>query len=138
MKAKDIQKRRIASFRQLAGEELAASVALAAGNRRQSVYLLQQAVEKMVRGVLESHSIPAGATHNIRALADLLPPGHALIERFKTFDELTPAATRYRYPTSEGHILDISEDRLKRLIEAVKALQLEIDPLLAQAIAELE
>ncbi len=108
MTAWEIRKRRIAAFRQLADEELSASIALANRSRRQSVYLLQQSVEKLVRGMLEASSIPAGPTHNIRSLAESLPLGHPLIERFKAFDELTPAATRYRYPTSQGHLPDTS------------------------------
>ncbi|MNU01293.1 hypothetical protein D3C72_2446500 [compost metagenome] len=60
--------------------------------------------------------------HNIRGLADLLPKGHALFARFVALDELSPAATRYRYPSARGTVADFDERRLEMLLPEVAAL----------------
>ena len=83
MTAADHRRRRIASFMTLAFEEL-------------------KAAEKLLRAVLEIESIPAGPTHNLRTLADLLDKGHALKPEFLAVEEWSSAATRFRYPSGSG------------------------------------
>jgi hypothetical protein len=53
-------------------------------------------VEKLLRAVLEAEGVPVGPTHNIRQLADMLPPDHVLKARFLEFETLSSAATRFR------------------------------------------
>jgi HEPN domain-containing protein len=49
---------------------------------RQSAFFQQQAAEKLLRAVLEVDGIPAGPTHNLRTLTDLLDTSHALRSEF--------------------------------------------------------
>lgn len=125
------QARRIDSFLAVADEELAAAKQLAPILPRQGAYFLQQSVEKLVRATLEVEQIPAGATHNLRFLADLLPTQHPLKSAFVAFDDLTPASTRYRYPTASGALVPVSADsvlpRIAEVEELVKNVRHYID-----------
>ncbi len=96
---------------------------------RQSAFSQQQCVEKLLCAVIESEDIPAGPTHNLRTLADLLPREHKLKATFLAFEELSSAATRYRYPSGSGDAPKVSAEtvrerqgRLASLREAVKVL----------------
>lgn len=121
MSADSQRQRRIASFLTLASEELAAAGTLLDKLPRQGAYFQQQAVEKLLRAVLEVEAIPAGPSHNIRALADLLPKDHVLKARFVGFEDLSSAATRFRYPTASGAIASVSAvDAIRRQEEIVK------------------
>ncbi|MGV8936835.1 MAG: HEPN domain-containing protein [Allorhizobium sp.] len=126
----ELQKRRVLSFLALAEEELAVAIEIREKHNRQAAYFLQQSVEKLVRGVLETETIPAGPMHSIRGLAALLPQGHWLRDRFVEFDELSSAATRYRYPSPQGGLSGFNEDRLRHLIVQVKHLLDEVSPIL--------
>jgi HEPN domain-containing protein len=66
--ASDHRRRRIASFLMLANEEMRAAEMLLQTLPRQSAFFQQQAAEKLVRAVLEVEGVPAGPTHNLRAL----------------------------------------------------------------------
>lgn len=123
MTPEELQRLRVKSFLQLAREEFEVALELREKHRRQAAYFLQRSVEKLLRGVLETESIPAGPMHNIRGLADLLPKGHALYARFLELDELSPAATRYRYPSPRGTVADFDDGRLKALLPKVEALK---------------
>ncbi|MDH6267139.1 HEPN domain-containing protein [Rhizobium sp. SG_E_25_P2] len=122
MTPEDLQRLRVRSFLQLAKEEFDVAMQLRTDHRRQAAYFLQQSVEKLLRGVLETESVPAGTMHNIRGLADLLPKGHVLFERFLELDELSPAATRYRYPSPKGTLADFDDSRFDVLTPKVEAL----------------
>jgi len=122
MTPEELQKLRVKSFLQLAREEFEVALELREKHRRQAAYFLQQSVEKLLRGILETESIPAGPMHNIRGLADLLPKGHALHARFVELDELSPAATRYRYPSPRGTVSDFDDRRMQSLLPLVDAL----------------
>ena len=126
----ELQKRRVLSFLTLAEEELAVAIEIQEKHNRQAAYFLQQSVEKMVRGVLETETIPAGPMHSIRGLAALLPQGHRFRDRFVEFDELSSAATRYRYPSPQGGLIGFNEDRLRHLIIQVQHLLEEVSPVL--------
>jgi HEPN domain-containing protein len=69
---------------------------------RQSAFFQQQAAEKLVRAVLEVEGVPAGPTHNLRALTDLLKADNPTKPEFLAVDEWSSAATRFRYPTGSG------------------------------------
>ena len=122
MTPEELQRLRVNSFLQLAKEEWEVASEIRGKHRRQAAYFLQQCVEKLLRGVLETESVPAGPMHNIRGLADLLPKEHPLFDRFLELDELSPAATRYRYPSPRGTVADFDERRLAALLPKVEAL----------------
>ncbi|WP_363348240.1 HEPN domain-containing protein [Methylocystis echinoides] len=90
MSAEAQRRRRIASFLSLAEEEFGAAGMLLARLPRQAAYFQQQCVEKLLRAVLEAEGVPVGPTHNIRQLADMLPPDHVLKARFLEFETLVP------------------------------------------------
>src|SRR5688572_8766015 len=94
----ELQRRRSRAFLSLTEEEFSVAVQLQREHRRQSAYFLQQCVEKLLRGVLEVEGRPAGTSHSIRGLSELLPAEHALKSQFVALDELSSASTRYRYP----------------------------------------
>jgi HEPN domain-containing protein len=100
--AADHRQRRIATFMTLAFEELKAAEMLLGSLPRQSAFFQQQAAEKLLRAVLEIESIPAGPTHNLRTLTDLLDKGHALKPEFLAVEEWSSAATRFRYPSARA------------------------------------
>ena len=99
-----IKQARIASYMQIAADELAGARQLMDTLPRQSAFFMQQCVEKLLRAVLENDEYLAGNTHSIEALARLLPDHHLLKALFASFDDLSGAATRYRYPTERGVI----------------------------------
>ncbi len=99
-----IKQARIASFLQLASEELESARYLMLPLPKQSAFFMQQAVEKLLRAVLEKEDCLAGITHSIEALAALLPTQHPLRAVFMSFDDISGAATRFRYPTETGNL----------------------------------
>ncbi len=62
----ELRRLRILSFLQLAREELDVALEIKANHRRQAAYFLQQSVEKLLRGVLETEAwrtcFPMGTT----------------------------------------------------------------------------
>jgi HEPN domain-containing protein len=117
---------RVAAFMTLSREELAAAEKLKDILPRQAAYFLQQAVEKMVRAVLEHEGIPAGTAHNLHYLAGLLPSEHALRSRFAAFEHLSAAATRYRYPSPSGSLSRVSAEDVGREFASVAGLLGEV------------
>jgi HEPN domain-containing protein len=95
---------RVDAFLKIAFEEREAATRLADPLPRQAIYFVQQAVEKLLRGVLEAEGVPAGVSHNLRYLCELLPEGHALKAMFMEFETLSAASTRYRYPSVTGKL----------------------------------
>jgi len=83
--ASDLRRRRIAAFLQIADEEAQAAATLLGLLPRQCAFFQQQCVEKLLRAVLEAEDVPAGPTHNLRTLADLLPRDHGLRSTFLAF-----------------------------------------------------
>jgi len=122
MSPEELRRLRVRAFQQLAEQELDAARLLAQGHAGQSAYFLQQSVEKLARGLLEMLDIPVGPTHNIHQLAVLMGEKPEWSARFVALDELSVAATRYRYPGPKGNLATISQDRLDRLMADVEAL----------------
>lgn len=122
MTPEELKFARVRSFLLLSREEFEAAKALQSKHRRQSVYLLQQAVEKALRGILEIEGKVAGPMHSIRGLAELLAKDHPLREAFLELDPLSAAATRYRYPTASGTVVDIGDTRLAELADVAETL----------------
>jgi HEPN domain-containing protein len=120
-----VKNARIAAFLQIAEEELEGARRLADVLPKQASFFLQQTVEKLARAVLEFETIPAGITHSIDALANLLPEGHILKQKLMAFEDLSSAATRYRYPTERGTLRTLNTSQVKAKLEAVELLHAE-------------
>ena len=118
--------KRIDAFLIIADQELAAAAQLKAPLPRQAQYFLQQTVEKLIRAVLESLEIVAGTSHQLFSLAAMLPQSHPLRERFQTFEYLSNASTRYRYPSSAGAVHDVSSEAVGATFEDVTCLRDEV------------
>ncbi len=100
------QRDRIAAFLHLAQEELDAASWLVERSPRQSAYLVQQSAEKLTRAILTDADVKFGTGHNLAQMAEALPDDHPWIEKILPLDRYSPAATRYRYPTMAGRLLD--------------------------------
>lgn len=122
MTPEELRLQRIRSFVQLAEEEFEVAMEIKAKHHRQAAYFLQQCVEKLLRCVLEMEAVQAGTMHNIRGLVDLLPKGHLLAERFLELDELSPAATRYRYPGPKGTVADFDRRKFDSIVPKIETL----------------
>lgn len=126
MTPEELQQQRVRSFLQLAQEEFDVAMEIKGKHRRQAAYFLQQCVEKLLRAMLEMDRIPAGTMHNIRGLVDLLPRGHVMAERFLELDVLSPAATRYRYPSPKGTVADFDARQFDVLVPKIDALMQDV------------
>ena len=118
--------KRVEAFLQIAEEELSAAKRLQAPLPRQAQYFLQQSVEKLIRATLEASEVPAGTSHSLSFLAGLLPPSHPLRARFAAFEDLSSAATHYRYPTGTGVVHNISSDEVLADLTRVEQLREEV------------
>lgn len=74
----------------------------------------QQSVEKALKAILISHSIPASRTHNIRTLIDTIPKKLAIPDRVQEASILSDYAVMARYP---GDVEPVEE---KEYLEAVE------------------
>jgi HEPN domain-containing protein len=105
MDAHSLKRKRIDAFLTLSLKDVTVARKLLPDFAEHAAFNMQQAVEKMIRAVLEHEQIVAGNSHNIRQLAELLPNDHLWREKFDAMDHLSSSATRFRYPTSTGNIL---------------------------------
>lgn len=126
MSGEDHHWRRIHSFFVLAEEEANAAALLISPNPRQAAFFQQQAVEKMIRALIELERVAAGPTHSLGALADLLGPEHPMRERLKNFDEISSAAAKFRYPTGRGSVPTVDRDTLLQRQSAITVLMSDV------------
>jgi HEPN domain-containing protein len=116
-----------ASFLTLAGDELKAAEALLPRHGRQASFHLQQAAERLIQAVLTVEGVSFARTHQLGALAALLPEEHPWRADLAALDDLTSHATAYRFPLPNGGVpvapdereLAAALDRLARALEAV-------------------
>ena len=127
--------KRVRAFLTIASEELDAARKLATPLPRQGQYFLQQAVEKLLRAVIEVEGAKAGISHNLGYLAGLLPAAHEFRERFEAFDHLSGASTRYRYPNDDGRIATVSAQSVLTDIEKVETLDADVRRFCERALA---
>ncbi len=99
-----VQRKRVDAFLRLAEEELQAARQLAPSLPRQAAYLTQQSAEKLARAILTDAGVKYGTGHNLAQMAGALPAEHPWIEKILPLNKLSPAATRYRYPSTEGRL----------------------------------
>ncbi len=121
-----IRRRRIDGFLLIAGEELDGASRFAEPLPRQAAYFLQQSVEKLLRAVLELELVPAGPSHNIMALAELLPADHELKAVFLALDDLSTASTRYRYPNERGIVRSVDPQQVQKRLSDVRSLDQQV------------
>ena len=128
----ELRLRRVEGFRKIASEELSAAKLLSGEHRPQAAYFLQQTVEKLARGVLEIDDIPVGPTHQIHQLSRMMSGREELASRFAKLDELSSAATKFRYPGPTGQVSDISAQRLTYLMSEVEKLNADVAAVLSE------
>ena len=89
-----------------------------------AAYHCQQAAEKLVKAVLVEANIAFPKTHDIAALVGLLPSGHRLKDRQKSFEKLTPYGVAYRYPSEDEWEVPTaaSIEDWKREIDAARSM----------------
>lgn len=133
MNAHNHRLKRIRSFLVLAEEERLAATRLMQDLPRQAAFFTQQAVEKLLRAVIEAEDCVAGRTHNIRELISILPQDNPLRDHFLAFEDLSSAATRYRYPMGGGGLAEPEPDEtLKEDLKRIKDLQTHVLHFLTQ------
>ena len=98
--------RRIKSFMIIGREEEEAAISLLPRFPRQASFFAQQAVEKLLRAVIEAEDKNPGLGHNIRELTSFLSANHPLRSMFLEHEDVSSAATRFRYPTGGGGIAE--------------------------------
>ena len=102
---------RAESFLALARNDLAAAKTLQVTDPGNAAFHLQQAAEKLVKAALSIEDIPVALTHQIGALAAMLPDDHPLRADLAAFDPFSSsghqraircpaAACRGRHPHS--------------------------------------
>ena len=106
-----VRDKRIKAFLQLADEELLAAKLLVRQAPRQAAYLCQQCAEKGARAILTDAGVPFGTGHSLEQMAAALPEAHAWTERIRALEKHSPAATRYRYPSSTGRLFDLPDSQ---------------------------
>lgn len=116
--------KRIRAFMTIADREMRGARLLTGDLLGQGMFLAQQAVEKLLRAVIEPEGLVAGPTHNLRELARILGVEHPLYDDFIALDTLSPAATRYRYPSGAGRLADLPpEDEFEASLRSIAGLQ---------------
>jgi HEPN domain-containing protein len=94
---------------------------------RTARYHVQQSAEKAVKALLEHRGANPGREHRFEFLAEMFPEGDPWRSRIQGLDELSPAATTHRYPTSEGRMLPLPpRERVEREITVVAQLVQDI------------
>lgn len=119
---------RAESFIVLARRDLDLARLVSAKDPGNAAFHLQQAAEKLAKAVLDVEGIPSGATHQIGALAAMLPADHVFRPDFAAFDRFSSFATSTRYPMPGGGLPRLpAKDFLAQGIREVASLVDEID-----------
>jgi HEPN domain-containing protein len=122
-------RREVAGFLALAREDLAVAGELLAGHGRAAAFHLQQAAEKLIKAVLTLEGIAFPRSHQLGALAALLPEEHAWRADLMALDHLTSHATALRYPLPGGGLpLDPTKADLAASLRQIAALLDALEP----------
>ncbi|HYE00013.1 MAG TPA: HEPN domain-containing protein [Alphaproteobacteria bacterium] len=88
----------------------------------------QQAVEKLLKGVLAADDRIAARTHDIAELLRQLGADHPLAAAFAPLDHLTVFAVQFRYPAMIGDEPDPpTPEAVTAWLGAIEALKLAVD-----------
>jgi hypothetical protein len=117
---------RAESFIALARNDLELARLVSARDPGNAAFHLQQAAEKLAKAVLDIEGIPSGATHQIGALAALLPTDHVFRPDLAAFDRFSSYATSTPLPGGGLPRLP-AKDFLAEGIREVASLVDEID-----------
>ena len=114
----------IASYFQLAEEGLkAANILLRADQFRDATYFAQRVTERIARALLTHAGRAFGTAHNLGQMAAALPADHPFMSRIKALDELSTAATKFRYPSPTGRLASPPPaDVLRRTLDDIEVL----------------
>jgi HEPN domain-containing protein len=126
MDAKSLKQKRTAAFLELVQRDISAARKLLPDMPGHAAFQVQQAAEKLLRAVLEHEQTIASPTHSLRQLAQLLPKDHRWRDAFDELDRISSAATRYRYPTSAGNLIDADEGLTSTDLALVDKLSREV------------
>jgi HEPN domain-containing protein len=120
--------RKAESLLSLAEKDLAHAADNLHRHPRHAAFSVQQAAEKMIKAVLETEGVSYPSTsHQLDQLVARIPTSNPFRGDLLPLTRLTPAATKYRYPTPSGDVpkdppgAEIEED-----MAAVKGLLPEI------------
>jgi HEPN domain-containing protein len=96
---------------------------------RHAHFSVQQAAEKMIKAILEREGVSYPATtHQLDDLVSRIPESNPFRGDLLPLTRLTPAATRYRYPTAWGDVPDDpSAQEVADDLAAVKLLLPEVE-----------
>lgn len=119
----------IASLLRVAKQDLDGARVLATVENRNAVYLCEQAAEKIIRAVLTSEGVHAGARHQLDEMVSAVPDANPLKRELRAVEHLAAYATSYRYPTPTGRIkrapgrqdIDAIVARLEALLDDLTA-----------------
>jgi HEPN domain-containing protein len=114
----------IASFFELAEDGLkTANILFREDQFRDSAYHAQQVAEHVARALLTHAGKPFGTSQNLGQMAEVLPVDHPFKIRIKAFDQLSPAATKFRYPSPTGRLADPpSIDAIRKILDDLATL----------------
>jgi HEPN domain-containing protein len=115
--------RKAIAFLDLAAADLAHAKANMRGFPRHAAFTLQQASEKIIKGILGAEAIAfPGTSYQLDDLVSRIPLSNPFRADLLALGHLTSAATRYRYPTPRG---DVPEDPpATEMAEDLQSLQL--------------
>jgi len=126
--------RRLSALVTAAERDIGAAHRLLPDMPDQAIFHVQQAAEKLTRAVCERESLPVGRTHNIGQAAAMLPDGHVFKEDLLGLDNLSAAATAWRYPSPGGWFpADPDPSDVTATLSDIEALLPEIRDWLAEA-----
>lgn len=126
--------RRLAALVTAAVRDIGAAHRLLPDMPDQAIFHVQQAAEKLTRAVCEREGIAVGRTHSIGQAAAMLPDGHVFKEDLLGLDNLSAAATAWRYPSPGGWFPAIPDQSdVAAALAGVEALLPEIKDWLAEA-----
>lgn len=126
----------IASLLRIARDDLQGARVLGNAHNRNAIYFCEQAAEKIIRAVLTSEGLHAGASHRLGEMVDQIPDLNPLRAQLEALEELEAYATSFRYPTAAGRIPPApSQEVFERyaksvgatLEEAARRLGVELD-----------
>jgi hypothetical protein len=107
--------KRVRAYLELAAKDIEAAELLLAGGNRYSAYHIQQAIEKITKGLLIARGIEAGIEHRLEELFKRFPNESEWPARLSPFVGYSVYATAFRYPTPGGRIpADPPADALRR------------------------
>jgi HEPN domain-containing protein len=126
--------RKASTFLALAEADLAHAKDNIRSHPRHAAWSIEQAAEKLIKAILTAAGAEYPATsHQLDDLVRRVPAGNPFRPDLLELTRLTPAATRYRYPTPRGDVpedpptAEMAEDleRVRLLLPEVRAWLIE-------------